>query len=218
MRVVITGTSSGIGRATALKFLREGHEVMGIDIAPSTLQSERGYTHYIADVSKAEQLPAIDDVDILVNNAGTWDRLEDNIAVNLVGTMNATEAYAMHEGIRSVLNVASVSAHNGAEFPEYAASKGGILAYTKWTASFICKWGATCNSLSPGGITTESNHHILENPDLWSRVLNETLLNRWADVDKIAEWIYFFTVINKSCTAQDLIIDNGETAKFNFVW
>ena len=45
-----------------------------------------------------------------------------------------------------------------------------------------------------------------------------TPLKKWATPEEIADWVYFFTVINKSCTGQDLIIDNGETSQTHFVW
>ena len=46
----------------------------------------------------------------------------------------------------------------------------------------------------------------------------ETLLKRWASAEEIAEWAYFVSVVNKSMTGQDIIIDNGELTKFNFIW
>ena len=62
------------------------------------------------------------------------------------------------------------------------------------------------------------NTHILKNKKLWQEVINETILNKWADVKECAEWIYFVSSINKSMTAQEILIDNGEMAKSNFVW
>lgn len=216
MDVLITGTSKGIGRATALKFLEEGHTVWGLDIDFSSIEQER-YTHFLCDVSVAETLPNLENIDIVINNAGTQN---DDLAidVNLMGVINVTEKYAFQEHIQAVVNVASTSAHNGAEFPRYSASKGGVLAYTKHTALQIAKYGATCNSISPGGVTTSMNDHILSNPDLWSQVMDEVLIKKWATAEEIAEWIYFVAVTNKSMTAQDIIIDNGELANANFVW
>ena len=62
------------------------------------------------------------------------------------------------------------------------------------------------------------NKHIIETPELWKAVMDETLLPKWATAEEIAEWIYFVAVVNKSMTAQDIIIDNGELSKFNFIW
>ena len=217
MNVLITGTSSGIGNATAIKFLNNGYTVLGIDrlSMPSNLTKYDNYIHYTFDISK--KLPDIEvPINILINNAGTQQ--EDDIEVNLVSAIKVAEKYAVTPSIKSVLNVCSTSAHNGAEFPEYCASKGGLLAYTKHLAMRIAQYGATCNSISPGGIITPMNEHILKDEKLYQNVLNETLLKRWATAEEIAEWIYFITVINKSMTGQDIIIDNGELCKYNFIW
>lgn len=220
MKVVITGSSKGIGFDTALKFLCFGHKVIGIDELPAPDFPEKlqeNYTHYIADVSDPMSLPEISGVHILVNNAGVQNDGRD-IAVNLMGTVHCTEKYAFQRNIKSVVNVASTSAHNGAEFPLYAASKGGVLAYTKNVAMRIAHYGATCNSISPGGVMTEMNAHITQDADLWEKVLKETLIPKWASSAEIADWIYFMSVDNKSMTGQDIVIDNGEMAKYNFVW
>ena len=82
----------------------------------------------------------------------------------------------------------------------------------------LAKFHATSNSISPGGVITDLNDHILKSPDLYEQVLNETLLHRWSNVEEMAKWAYFITVINESMTAQDILIDNGEAAKSNFIW
>ena len=82
----------------------------------------------------------------------------------------------------------------------------------------VAAYGATANSLSPGGVKTALNERVMNDPALWERIMAETLLPKWAEAEEIAEWAYFITVINRSMTAQDLLIDNGEDAKANFVW
>ena len=215
MLTLITGTSRGIGRAVAEKFLACGHTVVGIDVLPPTIMHP-SYTYYTADVLTCD-LPDIGDVDILINNAGVQNTGRD-IDINLKATMRVTEKYAFHDGIKSVLFIASASASTGAEFPEYAASKGGVVAYMKNTALRLAAYGATSNSLSPGGVYTELNDHVINTPELWAQIMDETPLRKWASPEEIAEWAYFVTVTNKSMTAQDIIIDNGEAARSNFVW
>ncbi len=215
MKVVITGTSSGIGKAIAEKFLACGHTVFGIDVCKSSI-SDKDYTHFIADIFSSA-LPEIPDVEILINNAGVQNS-ERDIDVNLKGTIRVTEKYAFQDKIKSVLFIASASASTGAEFPEYAASKGGMVAYMKNVALRVAKYSATSNSLSPGGVTTELNAHVMSSPELWRQIMDETLIPKWASAEEIAEWAYFVTAVNKSMTAQDVLIDNGEAAKSNFIW
>lgn len=215
MKIVITGSSRGIGRAIAEKFLSMGHTVIGMDILASTI-SASGYTHIQKDIL-ASDLPDIDGVEILINNAGVQDSGRD-IDINLKGSIAITEKYAFQPAIRSVLFIASASGQTGSEFPEYAASKGGMIAYMKNVALRIARFGATSNSLSPGGVLTALNDHVVNDPVLWQKIMDETLLPKWATPEEIAEWAYFVTVVNHSMTAQDILIDNGEAAKANFVW
>lgn len=217
MRILITGTSQGIGRATAELFLERGCTVLGIDRLPASLEHPE-YTHFIADVAKPDSLPEITPLpNVVINNAGVQNEGND-IEVNLKGTIAVTEKYAFHQGLRSVLNIASASAHTGAEFPEYSASKGGVLAYTRNAALRAAKFGATCNSISPGGVTTELNRPVMDDPELWERIMKLTPLKKWASPQEIAEWCWFFTMVNSSCTGQDLIIDGGESTNAEFVW
>lgn len=215
MKVVITGTTQGIGRAVALKFLAEGHLVIGIDKQSSSI-AHPNYEHCICDVYDGK-LPDISDVEILVNNAGEQDGGRD-IDVNLKGAIKVTEKYALQPKIKSVVFVASASARSGAEFPEYAASKGGLVAYMKNVALRISHYGATSNSLSPGGVTTSLNDRVMNDPELWAQIMDETPLKKWATAEEIAEWVYFVAVVNKSMTAEDILIDNGEYMNAKFIW
>lgn len=217
MKVLISGTSKGIGKKIAELFLEHKHDVIGLDILPSTI-NDNNYTHYICDISDKNNLPEINNIEILINNAGIQTNSEKDIDVNLKGVINVTLKYAYQENIKAVVNIASSSATTGSEFPYYAASKGGIIAFTKNTALNISKYKATCNSVSPGGVYTQSNNHILNDEKLTKAVMNETLLNKWAEEKEIAQFVYFLSVYNKSMTGEDLLIDNGEKLKANFIW
>lgn len=216
MKLVLTGASGGIGMAIAVKFLKQNWNVVGIDVDAPAHFSHPRYTHLQADVRG--KLPAIDDVNVLITAAGVQFPEEDAIDVNLKGVVNTVETYAFQPAIRSVLNIASASARNGAEFPLYVASKAGVVGYTKNVALRLARFGATCNTLSPGGVVTASNAPVLEDDALRAAVYAESLLGKWADPEEIAEWAYFLTVVNKSMTGEDVLVDNGEILKSNFIW
>ncbi|MCH5180694.1 MAG: SDR family oxidoreductase [Erysipelotrichales bacterium] len=217
MNVLITGSSNGIGLSTANKFLKEGHEVYGIDLEESKIDNEH-YHHYVGDISIKETLPELPIMEIIINNAGKQNSLDD-INNNLKGTINVTEKYAFNSKLKSILFNASASAHTGFEFPEYCASKAGIIAYMKNVAVRVSKYGATCNSISCGGVLTDLNKPVTEDMKLWKKIMDVTPLKKWATPEEIAEWIYFLTIINKSATGIDVLIDNGETnLNCTFVW
>ena len=215
MKVLITGTSQGIGKAIAEHFLKEEHKVIGIDRQDETI-THSNYTHYKCDVRDFKNLPDISDVNILINNAGTQN--ENDIDINLKALIHITEKYGVQEKIHSILNIGSASGHTGAEFPEYCASKGGVMAYTKNVAMRVAKYNATCNSLDPGGVITPLNECVMNDPKLWAEIMDETPLKRWATTEEIAQWAYFLTVTNTFCTGQCILVDGGESINYNFVW
>lgn len=215
MKILITGTTQGIGKAIAEKFLACGHSVIGIDRQSASI-SHSDYTHFVCDVRDYDNLPCVDGVNVLINNAGVQN--ENDIDVNLKALIHITEKYGVQDSIKSILNIGSASAHTGAEFPEYCASKGGILAYTKNVAMRVAKWGAVCNSLDPGGVLTPLNECVMNDPALWAEIMDETPLKRWATPEEIAEWAYFLTVTNSFCTGQSILVDGGESINYNFVW
>lgn len=215
MKVLITGTSQGIGLAIANKFLKEGHEVIGFDIKASNLK-DKNYTHFVLDIRHKTKYPHLEGINILINNAGCQN--QDDINTNLKALIDITETYGVQKDIVSILNIGSASAHTGSEFPEYVASKGGVVAYTKNVATRVAKFNATCNSLDPGGVITPINDCVMNDPKLWEEIMNETPLKRWASVEEIADWAYFLTIVNKFATGQSIVVDGGESINHNFVW
>lgn len=217
MKVLISGSSSGIGLKTAQYFLDKGHEVVGLDLLPSNINHSH-YSHYVCDISKEESLPELDDIEIIFNNAGKQNS-EDDISNNLKGSINVTEKYAFNKNIKSVLFNASASSRTGDEFPMYVASKAGVVGYMKNVALRLVKYHATCNSISLGGVLTDLNSPVINNKELWNKVMDVTPLKKWMSTEEVAEWVYFLTIKNKSMSGQDLLIDNGETSlNAKFVW
>ncbi|MCR5785526.1 MAG: SDR family oxidoreductase [Eubacterium sp.] len=215
MKVLITGASSGIGLSCAELFLKNGHEVIGFDREKAVLEKEN-YTHYTVDIRDEASYPDVSEIEVLVNCAGVQN--EDDIDVNLKGTINITEKYGITPSIKSIVMIGSSSGHTGAEFPEYAASKGGVLAYTKNVALRVARFGATCNSLDFGGVLTPINIPVTENEELFGEIMSMTPLKRWMSPEEAAEWIYFMAAVNRFCTGQNILIDGGEAGNCKFVW
>lgn len=221
MITLITGSMCGMGESAARYFLEKGHTVHGIDILPasvSDISEHSNYIHHVADVSNIDNLPNISGVEILINNAGIWDSGRD-IDINLHGVINCTKAYALNnDSIKSVLNQCDILALRGLGFPEYVASKGGVYTYTRWTAQQLAPIGATCNCLSFGGVYTEASDPVVKDKTKWDKIMDMTPLQKWVSSIEAAKWIYFMTVENKSCSGQNIVIDNMESLKGEFIW
>ena len=81
------------------------------------------------------------------------------------------------------------------------------------------KYKATCNSISLGGVITPLNDNVINDKKLWDDIMKVTPLKKWMSAEEVSEWIYFLTVVNKSMSGQDVLIDNGEKdLNCTFIW
>ncbi|MCR5172492.1 MAG: SDR family oxidoreductase [Treponema sp.] len=223
MNILITGTSSGIGKACALKFLNQNHKVWGLDIQKASIE-HKNYVHIECDVSDAKSLPVLPAMEIIINNAGVQSATNEvclkDISVNLIGSMNVTNRYAFNPAIKSVLFNSSASALTGNEFASYAASKAGLIGFMKNVAIRLAnQFKATSNAICFGGVSTALNEPVMNDPKLWNKIMDVTPLKKWCSVDEAAEWCYFLTVTNTFCTGQAIEVSGGERNCADlFVW
>ena len=190
--VIITGSARGIGKAIALKFGGLGANLVIVDMneeaTKATAEELKGLGYkaiaVTCNVTKEEDCAAMIDatvkefgsVDVLINNAGItkdtllmrmkkeqWDAV---IAVNLTGTYNATQAAIktmMKQKSGNIVNLTSVVGIDGnAGQTNYAASKAGVIGFTKACAKEFSSRGIRVNAIAPGFIETDMTAAIPE--------------------------------------------------------
>jgi 3-oxoacyl-[acyl-carrier protein] reductase len=236
---LVTGSSRGIGRATALRLAR-----LGADIAVNYRSDAEGATEtqgavralgrraeiFAADVSAeadvarlfSEVEARMGPVAILVNNAGTThDRLLIQMTMEQFDTVLRTNLHsaflctraALRSMLRArwgrVVNVASISGLLGqAGQANYAASKAGLIAFTKSVAREVGSRGITVNAVAPGFVPTELTAQVPQS--LRDYMLGLTALGRFGDADEIAAAVAFLCTPDAGyITGQTLAVDGG---------
>ena len=211
---VVTGAGRGIGRAIALKFAAEGADVACVSRTPENSEKvaaeiralgRKAWAHAV-DVADAAAVNAAAEkiladagrVDILVNNAGVtrddllmrmseadWDAVLDT---NLKGAFLVTKAFSralLKQRSGRIINIASVIGLIGnAGQCNYAASKAGLIGFTKSVARELASRGITVNALAPGFIETDMTAVLKE--ELRAGVLKQIPLGSFGQPDDIA--------------------------------
>lgn len=233
--VIVTGAAKGIGKAIALRFAKEGCNIVlnyrsNVDDSVISEIKAQGIEcmPYKADVSKfedAEKLikdtkDSFGSVDILINNAGitrdmlamrmSEDEFDSVINTNLKGSFN-TIRFASNVMLKQksgvIINMASVVGLMGnAGQANYAASKAGVIGLTKSVAKELGARGITCNAIAPGFIETDMTDTLSE--DVKKQMLTAIPLKRFGSADEVAE-VAVFLAKNRYITGQVINIDGG---------
>ncbi len=238
---LVTGASRGIGKAIALKLSSLGSRVVINDISLETaegvvneIKSGGGDAFALeADVRDSESVKKMmgeitdrwEKIDILVNNAGVnrdtlllkmsdeaWDAVIDT---NLRGTYTCTK-FALRSMMKQrwgrIISMASIAGIIGnVGQTNYAASKAGIIAFTKSIAREVGSLGITANAIAPGFIMTEMTDKMPE--DRREAVLQFIALKRYGTPEDVAELAGFLASERAGyITGQVIGIDGGMMA------
>jgi 3-oxoacyl-[acyl-carrier protein] reductase len=235
---VITGAGRGIGRAIALRFAAEGADIVCVSRTLENAEKTAGEVHALGRRAWARAVDVADSaavmaaaekileetvqVDILVNNAGiTRDGLlmrlseEDWDAVlntNLKGAFSFTKALSrafLKQRSGRIINISSVIGLVGnAGQCNYAASKAGLIGFTKAVAKEFASRGVTVNALAPGFIETDMTAVLT--PELKADLLKRIPLNSLGRAEDIAQAALFLAGPGgRYITGQVLTIDGG---------
>ncbi len=235
---VVTGAGRGIGRAIALKFAAEGADVACVSRSQENSEKvaaeiralgRKAWPHAV-DVADANAVSAAAEkilnecgkVDILVNNAGVtrdtllmrmsdadWDMV---LNTNLKGAFLVTKAFSramIKQRSGRIINVASVIGLIGnAGQSNYAASKAGLIGFTKSVARELASRGITVNVIAPGFIETDMTAGLKE--ELRAGVLKQIPLGNFGHPDDIANTAVFLAgPAARYITGQVLAVDGG---------
>jgi NAD(P)-dependent dehydrogenase (short-subunit alcohol dehydrogenase family) len=234
---VITGAGRGIGQAVAFRFSQEGASLVICDINQQDLGATRDKIiakggQVLAQVVDVSDLTAVKKlvntaettfgtIDILVNNAGItrdvmlhkmtendWDTV---MGVNLKGCFNCTSAVMplmRDKGYGKIVNVSSVSRFGNVGQANYAASKAGVVGFTRAVAKEAGGKGITINAVAPGSIMTDMFMAIPENIRELAKFI--TPLKRAGTADEVAAVCLFLASDESSyITGQVIQCDGG---------
>jgi 3-oxoacyl-[acyl-carrier protein] reductase len=226
---LVTGASRGIGRAIAAELARAGASVVlgyrsGAAEAEA-LAGELGARAVQADVSNAEEAARLveeaGDLDILVNNAGLtrdgllarmpdddWRTVIDTNLSSVFYTCRAVVRPMMRKRAGAIVNVSSiVGVHGNWGQTNYAASKAGIIGFTKSLARELGSRGVRANVVAPGYVRTQLTDVLPE--DATKAMLDNTPLGRLGDPEDVAGAVRFLCSDEASFITGDVLLVDG---------
>jgi 3-oxoacyl-[acyl-carrier protein] reductase len=229
-RALVTGASKGIGRAIAQELARAGaHVVVGYRSGKDegeALASEIGGSAVQADVSSPEDAKRLvdeaGDIDVLVNNAGLtrdgllarmsdddWRTVIDTNLSSVFYTCRAVTRPMMKKRGGSIVNISSVvGVHGNWGQTNYAASKAGIIGFTKSLARELGSRNTPANAVAPGYVKTALTEVLPE--EATAAMIQNTPLGRVAEPEEIAGAVRFLASDAAAfITGEVLLVDGG---------
>mgnify|MGYP001432997177 CR=1 FL=1 len=231
-KVLITGSSRGIGLATALELKKNGYEIIGTATSKKGIDvlSKQGISGLILNLNSDKSIEMFlkkitdqyTDISILINNAGiTKDNIvlkmkEDDwmdvINILLNGTFKISKGVLrlmLKNRWGRIVNITSASAAIGNKGQSnYAAAKSGIEAFSRTLAKEVGSRGITVNCVSPGYVDTDMTNSLTELQK--KRIIKQIPLNRIGEAKEIAKLISFIVSDKGSyITGQTIHINGG---------
>ncbi|MBU9312849.1 3-oxoacyl-ACP reductase FabG [Burkholderia multivorans] len=231
---IVTGAGQGIGAATALKFAREGASVAVCDLNADAVALVAGACReagaqangYVLDVANREAVSSTiaavlahhGRIDVLVNNAGitrdarlqkmTLKQFDDVIDVNLRAVFNTTQAVAdimVEQGSGVVLNASSVvGLYGNYGQTNYAASKFGVIGFTKTWSRELGPKGVRVNAVAPGFVDTPILSTVPE--DVLAKMRAQVPLGRLGRPEEIAS-VYAFLASDEASYINGAVLE-----------
>ncbi|MBZ0180790.1 MAG: 3-oxoacyl-ACP reductase FabG [Melioribacteraceae bacterium] len=217
--VLITGGSRGIGESCVRMFAETGANVVFTYVqakkkAESIISELDGNIKALKvdmespeDIEESVKLTVKEfgSIDVLVHNAGIWndgeiekmdlDHWKKLLRINLDSTFLFTKAvvpYMKKKNWGRIILVTSTAGQRGEAYhSHYAASKGGMISFTKSMAVELGKYGITTNSVAPGWVDTDMNIEVFKDMNLVEKIKNDIPIGRIASADDIAGPILF---------------------------
>ncbi len=241
---LVTGASKGLGRSMAESLSRAGVrcvlvsrdlELLGV-VEEGIREGGGDAVSYECDVRSEASVAALrakvaarfGKVHILINNAGVnvrkpvteftmeeWHRVLDT---NLTGAFLMCREFVplmVGQSYGRIINMTSIMSHVALPHrTAYAASKSGLLGFTKALALELAPERITVNGISPGPIATEMNLPIIENPESNQQFISRIPLGSWGRVEDIgALALYLCSDAAGFITGTDILVDGGWTAQ-----